>query len=249
MKQSAPTIRPLQPNPTFGKCARGLVVVGRRGSAGVLPRQIGANSCHPISAIWPAAFRPCLTNPNYTIQALLCDSSEVRTNSVKCVLETCTNNPRTTTKMPYPFPKDDESFEGSSDPLIDHVPYLKKRTNRTCHLSLLRISLVTVAIAVAIIEMIVLETIFIHLTSHDQSPQLLSELNKLVPECRLDSSICSIQVRSVLMLVVSVRQVLFRKDSAATWDHRSEESRNATRDDWLSYFPRTLCYSCLWDRY
>lgn len=40
------------------------------------------------------------------------------------------------------------------------------------------------AIAVAIIEMVVLETIFVYLTKHDQSPQLLGELNKLVPECR-----------------------------------------------------------------
>jgi hypothetical protein len=78
---------------------------------------------------------------------------------------------------------------------------------------------VSVAVAVAIIELVVLETIFVFLTSHEEAPQLLSELNKLVPE-------------------FAVRQVLFRKDAAATWDHQSQESRNATRDDWLSYFPR-----------
>ncbi|KAH6855449.1 hypothetical protein B0I37DRAFT_56413 [Chaetomium sp. MPI-CAGE-AT-0009] len=117
--------------------------------------------------------------------------------------------------MPYPFPKDD-SFEESSDSLIEHVPHLKKRADRICHRSLLLISLVAFAIAVAMIEMVVLETIFVHLSSHDQSPQLSSELNKLVPDCRLSSSIC-----------------LFR--ASFEFDQCLHDE---TRDDWLSYFPR-----------
>ncbi|KAH6623943.1 hypothetical protein F5144DRAFT_584826 [Chaetomium tenue] len=122
--------------------------------------------------------------------------------------------------MPYPFKfSKDESFEESSESLIEHDPRLKKRTNRTCNWSFLRIVLMVIAIAVATIELIVFETIFVHFSSRDEPPQLLGELNKLVPD-------------------FPVRQVLFRKDSTATWDHKTEKSRNATRDNWLSYVPR-----------
>lgn len=156
------------------------------------------------------------------------------------------------TTMPYPFPKG-ESFEESSESLIEHGP-LKERTNRTCHWSPFRIALAVVAIIVAAIELVVLETIFVHLSYHDQAPELLSELNKLVPDCKLSRNMrvsggeFELDQRLPIM-VVPVRQVLFRKDSAATWDHRSEKSRNATRDNWLSYVPRMPHHPCMCGRY
>jgi len=118
--------------------------------------------------------------------------------------------------MPARF-MEDESSRGSNEFLIEHQPSEKRSQSRRWNLSWT--SFVIFGLFVGVTELVVLETIFIHLRSQNQPPSILGELNNLVPN-------------------FSVLPVLFRKDLSATIDHQTEESRNATRDNWLSYMPR-----------
>ncbi|KAL7801327.1 hypothetical protein V8C44DRAFT_370803 [Trichoderma aethiopicum] len=70
-----------------------------------------------------------------------------------------------------------------------------------------------------IIELTVLGIISGQLASQNHIQPLLSELNHLVP-------------------TFPTRQVLFRTDPSATLNQQDEDSRNKTRDNWLSYMPR-----------
>lgn len=47
------------------------------------------------------------------------------------------------------------------------------------------------------------------------------------------------------MDIVPARRVIFRSDPLAASDHKTEESRNATMNNWLSYMPRGFCNICL----
>ncbi|KAK5996528.1 Oxidase ustYa [Cladobotryum mycophilum] len=118
--------------------------------------------------------------------------------------------------MPAHF-VDDESDHGSNEFLIEHKSSAKNRKSRRWSLSWT--SLAILALFIGVTELIVLETIFVQLSSQNQGPPLLGELNNLVPN-------------------FFVRQVLFRKDPSATVDHHTEASKNATHDNWLSYLPR-----------
>ncbi|KAL6851800.1 hypothetical protein J3F83DRAFT_757708 [Trichoderma novae-zelandiae] len=114
--------------------------------------------------------------------------------------------------MPASF-IDDESE--SKEFLIEHRPDEKKNPRRW---SFLLASLAILAV-IGIIELIVLAIIIGQLSSRNHIQPLLSELNHLVP-------------------TFPTRQLLFRTDPAATVDYQDEDSRNRTRDNWLSYMPR-----------
>ncbi|EGX93790.1 hypothetical protein CCM_02059 [Cordyceps militaris CM01] len=112
----------------------------------------------------------------------------------------------------------DSSARASSEFLIEHQARPQRPTRQPW--SMRKAVFVTVCILVGSLELIVLETILVRWgEARGCPPALLSELNNLVPN-------------------FPTTPVLFRKDAFATVDHESEQSRNITRDNWLSYMPK-----------
>ncbi|KAM3512404.1 hypothetical protein MY11210_003970 [Beauveria gryllotalpidicola] len=121
--------------------------------------------------------------------------------------------------MERPF-KDEDSARASSEFLIEHNSRTRNPSQKRW--TKLKVALGIVFILVGSLELVVLETILVRLSEkNSRPPALLGELNSLVPN-------------------FPMKPVLFRKDPAATVDHESEQSRNETRDDWLSYMPSEL---------
>ncbi|KAJ5413281.1 hypothetical protein N7465_005586 [Penicillium sp. CMV-2018d] len=109
------------------------------------------------------------------------------------------------------FPRTSNEF------LMDPRFYKQKGSKKRW--SFLKSSIVFLGLIIGIIELVVLGLFFVQISWQYRQPPLLGELNNLVPE-------------------FPVHQVLFRQDPSATIDHQNEDSRNATRDNWLSYIPR-----------
>ncbi|KAL7809298.1 hypothetical protein V8C26DRAFT_412231 [Trichoderma gracile] len=108
-----------------------------------------------------------------------------------------------------------EDESESREFLIEHRPAEKKTPRQW---SFLLASLAILAV-IGMIELIVLAIIFGQLRSQNHIQPLLSELNHLVP-------------------AFPTRQVLFRTDPSATVNQQDKDSRNKTRENWLSYMPR-----------
>ncbi|PQK17549.1 hypothetical protein BB8028_0008g00590 [Beauveria bassiana] len=114
--------------------------------------------------------------------------------------------------------KDEDSARASSEFLIEHQSRTRSPSQKPW--SKLKAATVIVLFLVGSLELIVLETILVRMSEKNSCPPtLLGELNSLVPN-------------------FPIKPMLFRKDPSATVDHDSEQSRNKTRDDWLSYMPR-----------
>ncbi|KAM3486726.1 hypothetical protein MY8738_000220 [Beauveria namnaoensis] len=115
--------------------------------------------------------------------------------------------------------KDEDSARASSEFLIEHQSRTRNSSQKK-QWSKLKAAIVIVLFLVGSLELIVLETILVRMSETNSCPPtLLGELNNLVPN-------------------FPIKPMLFRKDPSATVDHDSEQSRNETRDDWLSYMPR-----------
>ncbi|KAL7943912.1 hypothetical protein V8C42DRAFT_92219 [Trichoderma barbatum] len=104
----------------------------------------------------------------------------------------------------------------SNECLVEHQP--SEKEYKLIQWSFVPGSLTILAV-IGIIEMIVLIIIFSEINPRNHLQPLLGELNHLVPN-------------------FSTRQVLFRTDPSATIDHKDEESRKKTRENWLSYIPK-----------
>ncbi|KAM3522582.1 hypothetical protein MY4038_008568 [Beauveria bassiana] len=115
--------------------------------------------------------------------------------------------------------KDEDSARASSEFLIEHQSRTRNSSQKK-QWSKLKAAIVIVLFLVGSLELIVLETILVRMSGKNScSTTLLGELNSLVPN-------------------FPIKPMLFRKDPSATVDNDSEQSRNETRDDWLSYMPR-----------
>ncbi|KAL7908405.1 hypothetical protein GGI35DRAFT_61062 [Trichoderma velutinum] len=115
--------------------------------------------------------------------------------------------------MPVRFTEDDNE---SNECLIEQQPREKKTQSKQWSFLIASFAILAV---IAIMELIVLAVILEQSRSPNRPQILLGELNHLVPN-------------------FSTQQVLFRTDSLATIEHGDEESRNKTRENWLSYMPR-----------
>ncbi|KAH8721153.1 hypothetical protein HC256_001517 [Beauveria bassiana] len=113
--------------------------------------------------------------------------------------------------------KDEDSARASSEFLIEHQSRTRSPSQKPW--SKLKAAILIVLFLVGSLELIVLETILVRMSEKNSCPPtLLGELNSLVPN-------------------FPIKPMLFRKDPSATVDHDSEQSRNETRDNWLSYMP------------
>ncbi|KAF1738393.1 hypothetical protein CRV24_000318 [Beauveria bassiana] len=122
--------------------------------------------------------------------------------------------------------KDEDSARASSEFLIEHQSRTRSPSQKPW--SKLKAAILIVLFLVGSLELIVLETILVRMSEKNSCPPtLLGELNSLVPN-------------------FPIKPMLFRKDPSATVDHDSEQSRNETRDNWLSYMP--IKYAIM-DRY
>ncbi|KAL7924017.1 hypothetical protein ACQKWADRAFT_288553 [Trichoderma austrokoningii] len=110
---------------------------------------------------------------------------------------------------------EDEPSRGSNEFLIDHE--LRLRKGKTQRKSLFWIFSIILG-AVGVIELITSATLLLQLRSLHQ-PQIGSEMNKLIPR-------------------FPTHQVLFQTDELATTKSLSQEDRNATRENWLTYMPK-----------
>lgn len=152
-------------------------------------------------------------------------------------------NPYTAISMPSSFTKvesaagmqdnfnEDEPSRGSNEFLIDHE--LKLRKGKTQRKSLFWTFSIILS-AIGVIELIASATILLQLRSLHQ-PQIGSERNHLIPRCL--SSVSLMQSKLLIVNTVPTHQVLFQKDGSATTKSLSQEDRNETRENWLTYMP------------
>ncbi|KAE8364650.1 hypothetical protein BDV27DRAFT_145153 [Aspergillus caelatus] len=105
----------------------------------------------------------------------------------------------------------------SDEYLLDPKHFVEKK-NRPKRWDCLRPIIYTSLAFVGFIEILFLGIFFAHATRKMPEP-LLGELNGLVGD-------------------FPARRVIFRSAPLAASDHKTEESMNATRNNWLSYMPR-----------
>ncbi|KAE8351276.1 hypothetical protein BDV28DRAFT_150151 [Aspergillus coremiiformis] len=103
----------------------------------------------------------------------------------------------------------------SDEYLLKPDPFIQKKGPKRC--SIMRTLLYTGLACVGCVELMVL--VFFAQVHKVPTKPLLSELNGLVSD-------------------FPVRPVLFRPDPLAASDHKTEESMQATKENWLSYMPR-----------
>ncbi|EHK48085.1 hypothetical protein TRIATDRAFT_305832 [Trichoderma atroviride IMI 206040] len=110
---------------------------------------------------------------------------------------------------------EDEPSRGSNEFLIDHE--LKSRKGKSQRKSLFWTFSIILS-AIGVVELIASATILLQLRSLHQ-PQIGSERNHIIPR-------------------FPTHQVLFQKDGSATTKSLSQEDRNETRENWLTYMPK-----------
>ncbi|KAE8380870.1 hypothetical protein BDV26DRAFT_302396 [Aspergillus bertholletiae] len=104
----------------------------------------------------------------------------------------------------------------SDEYLLKPDPFMRKSHPKRW--SILRTLVYTALACVGCVELMVL-VYFAQIQHKAPTKPLLGELNRLIPD-------------------FPVHPVLFRPDPLAASDHRTDESIQATRENWLSYMPR-----------
>lgn len=131
-----------------------------------------------------------------------------------------------------------------SDELLLKRDHYIDQMNRSRRWACLRpLIYIGVVVVVGFVEIIVF---LVYLVETSRQPPL-RDLNGLVPDCKSPPPSLPLakmfpQQRLTDTIpcpnLVPTHQVLFRLDPMAVSDHRTESSKSATKENWLSYMPR-----------